>query len=139
IDVTAKGNSNVDDNDVTVSLTGTASDPNVQVGVDNSPITQTIFAGDGRTSFEFIANVGCDVLDGNTYQVDWRAKIEFADENSDKSNDIVYGTTDVVCVAGDGGGGPGPGKEKCNDGVDNDGDGDIDCADSDCAGKGQCP
>jgi hypothetical protein len=137
IDVTAKGNSSVDQS-VTVSLTGTSSDQNVNVGVSNSPIMQMVVAGDGRTSFVFIADLDCAVLDGNTYQVDWLAKIEQADQNSDETNDTVTETTDVVCVAG-GGGGPGPGTEICDDGIDNDGDNKTDCADKkDCKKDPAC-
>ncbi|MDX1777012.1 MAG: hypothetical protein R3297_10545, partial [Desulfobulbales bacterium] len=90
------------------------------------------------TSFEFMVDMKCNQLDGSSHSVAWEATITDAEQNSDPSNDTVYGTTRVVCASG-GGGGPPSDPEICDDGIDNDGDGKVDCDDrGDCKRDPAC-
>jgi hypothetical protein len=138
IDVIAKGNSSVDQY-VEVTLSATPSSTNVHVDIrPPSSVSQMMQAGDGRTTYSYVVDLKCNLLDGMTYQVDWSADITAAAQNSNTDNDHVTKQTTVVCV--DGGGGPGPtDPEICDDGMDNDGDGKVDCADKkDCKNDLAC-
>lgn len=48
--------------------------------------------------------------------------------------DFIYACETADCQGGAGE----PVESQCKDGIDNDGDGAVDCADSDCAGRGFC-
>jgi hypothetical protein len=76
----------------TVTLTATYPD-GLKVSIDNSSRTEGLHSNEPK-KFEFEADIICTAK--GTWPVTWTAKISSA-ENSNTTNDIVTGTTQITC------------------------------------------
>jgi hypothetical protein len=91
--VTVRGDSNTPTQVAAVVLSAAASS-NIGVVVEPGSVTQQVALGNPVTQFGFIIYVSCNVAGTGT--VDWAATIS-ASVNNDPSNDVLTGTTSVIC------------------------------------------
>jgi hypothetical protein len=77
------------DVEVTLDVTGGGVTP------PNQSIIQLVTSGGGGTQFKFTETIECSSSGSRT--LNWTATISSAFENRDSANDVIHGTTEVIC------------------------------------------